>query len=360
MKKFLAILIFLFSVLPALSCGFLFLATNSWLLDRQFYIDMIDDERFYDVLLQPDLLPPDLQTVIESNDIPVPAVTAALREVITPAYMRDQAVGAVNTLFDVFDGKQQQLIFDIDTRPVKESLNGDGADKFAQTLVAGLPACNAGEEPYAAGGAIMRCIPAGRSEESAVIAIKEALPSILQKLPDTLHFDASEALEQSMRNSSTRLSGFDTPEELMTLIRDSLGSTVTITLVIGIFFLLIGMLLWSDTWQGRLQYAGVALALSAATVLLIGLSLSGMGSGVSSIMTTGRLTINGAPASPEMRQAISAVISPALSHIGNSFSSTGAVAGGLGIVIFLIGTVLLRPRHDDMYYENEPMKPKNG
>lgn len=359
MKKFFAILIFFLGVLPAFSCAFLTLATNTWILDRQFYIDLVDDERFYDVVLQPDLLPPDLQTVIESNDIPVPAVTAALREVITPTYIRDQAVGAVNTLFDVFDGKKEKLIFDIDTTPIKTSLNGEGADKFAQTLAAGLPACTSGQDPYAADGAIMRCIPEEKSVDSAAISIKEGMPSLLQKVPDTLHIDASDAIRRSMQQSGNwNISA--TPEQLLAgVVNNSLGSTAAFLLVFGILCLLVGMLLWSEAWRGRLQYAGAALALSAVLVLLLGLSISGSAAAISSVFSQGSVTINGAPASAEMRQALTAVFSPALSRIGNSFSSTAAVAVGLGVVTFLVGTLFLRSRDNDLYFDNEPMKRKN-
>ena len=362
MKKFFAILIFLLGVLPAFSCAFLTLATNTWIFDRQFYTGLVSDERFYDVILQPDLLPADLQTLLVSNDIPSTAVTTALKEVVTPAYIRDQAVGAVNTLFDVFDGKTDQLVFTIDTRPVKESLQGEGGDKFATAFAEALPPCTTGESQYAGDELIMRCIPEGKSAESAVSDIKEGLPSLLSKVPDTLSYDASAALRQSMQTSSrSNINNINlTPEQLISAIaNNSLSTFATSLLIGGGLSLLVGMLLWSDSWRSRLQYAGVSIALSAVLVLLLGISIAGSAAVASSVFTGGTLTINGAPASPQMRQALSSVFSPAMSRIGNSYASTAAVAIGVGVVIFVVGTILLRPRTDDLYFENEPMKRKN-
>jgi hypothetical protein len=361
MKKFFAIIIFLFCVFPAFSCALLTLATNTWILDRQFYIGLVSDERFYDVILQPDLLPADLQTVLESNEIPTTAVTTALKEVVTPAYIRDQAVGAVNTLFDVFDGKTEQLIFTIDTKPVKKALEGEDGDKFAVAFAEALPTCATGESQFAGDELIMRCLPEGKSAESAVSDIREGLPKLLDKVPDTLSYDASAAMQQAMRSSRSRSTNITvTPEQLMAAIADnSLNTFASSLLVFGILFLLVGMLLWSDSWRGRLQYVGVSLALSAVVVLLLGFSIAGSAAVTSSALMGGTITVNGAPASPEMRQAMSAVITPALSRVGNSYSSTAAVAVGVGVVIFIVGLVLPRRQSDDLYFENESFKRKN-
>jgi hypothetical protein len=56
---------------------------------------------------------------------------------------------------------------------------------------------------------------------------------------------------------------------------------------------------------------------------------------------------------------MSAVITPALSRVGNSYSSTAAVAVGVGVVIFIVGLVLPRRQSDDLYFENESFKRKN-
>jgi hypothetical protein len=55
LRKVIALLLVIFVVLPLIFTTLIMIAINSWVLDRNFYVTLLDDPRLYEALLSQDL-----------------------------------------------------------------------------------------------------------------------------------------------------------------------------------------------------------------------------------------------------------------------------------------------------------------
>ena len=145
-------LIALFSVLvlvfPLTLATLSVIAVSPWALDRNFYIDLVSDQRLYDVLLSEEI-PRLLQRETlrgDLEDVPVAAIASALRAVVTPEYLRTESVRIVNEVFDSVENQGGDVEAYLDLRPIKENVLSKGA-QFAQAYASELPNCATGQEP---------------------------------------------------------------------------------------------------------------------------------------------------------------------------------------------------------------------
>ena len=170
---------------------------STWALDRGFYLQLVSDERIYEAILtETNWSRNQLFEDEEFEGIPSNALAKALREVVTPNYLRSQAVGLVNDTFDAIEGRASVLELEVDITPLKDRLASDAGGRFTRSLAANLPPCAAGESAFAPGTSMPRCRPADLTEEQTAELIARALPQFLESLPDsypeppeTVHFD---------------------------------------------------------------------------------------------------------------------------------------------------------------------------
>src|SRR5512147_451995 len=97
MRKFLALVLIVAVVAPLIAAMIALLSIDSWVLNRDFYVKALSDERLYEGLLNEEL-PNRLnqQVFKEVDSLPASALGPALRTVVTPNYLRDQAVTMTN------------------------------------------------------------------------------------------------------------------------------------------------------------------------------------------------------------------------------------------------------------------------
>jgi|GEM_PF-6214568 len=190
MRKIFALLIGIFIFLPVAFTAMSLTSLRPWILDRGFYERLVSDERLYDGLFVGELPNVFNRNILPNEQLPVAALNAGLREVITPEYMQAQSVAVVNQVFDFIDGREGEYVATLDIAPVKAALSGEARSRFANALAAALPACEAGQEAIAPTGTLMRCISADGSSSEAVGQITAALPTAVEAMPDRV--DASE------------------------------------------------------------------------------------------------------------------------------------------------------------------------
>lgn len=138
MRRLPAVLVVIFLVLPLLSAALLTVSISTWALDRGFYTGLIGDERLYQI---PDRIGSATWGAIEIpglSGITFPFSPRAAREVLTPSYLRSQAVRAMGELFSFLEGLRP-LDLSLDLEPVKSALLGDPGKRFARVLAAELP-----------------------------------------------------------------------------------------------------------------------------------------------------------------------------------------------------------------------------
>jgi hypothetical protein len=331
LRKLIALLLLIVLVWPLAFATLTLLSINSWVLDRNFYVDLLDDPRLYEALLSQDLplyinnrwFPRDI-----NSDLPPAALDKALREVMTPQYLRDEAVRIVNQAFDTLEGKSAALDLYMDLAPVKAALQGAGGAQFANVLAAQLPACAAGQEPQIAGSTLIRCRASDVSVAAATQQIVTALPAFVDKIPDQI----------SLSRDPFDLRADWRPFNLIFL--GNLGLGMTVGLLIGLVAVvwLVAAFIGGSNQRERLSWLGWSLMVPAALILISGIVLSAplITSNIYMGLDQARFTMEGVPYSEAFRQAVIEITSKALSAVGSGFLWSGLASTliALGLIIW--------------------------
>lgn len=194
MRKAVALILVVFLVVPLVSACLAVFSFGPWVLDRRFYLELVADERLYRVLLdyegwdhEPgwnESLRRELEALPGFDQVPADALLEALRQVLTPAYLRSQALKLVNDAFEAVEGRSAAFEPYLDLVPLKQQLLGVDGRRFALALAAALRPCSAGQEPAVPGAPLYRCRPAGLSVEATAEVLHQGLPEFLAGLPD--------------------------------------------------------------------------------------------------------------------------------------------------------------------------------
>jgi hypothetical protein len=186
MRQAIAVIMIVLLVFPLVFATMMSFSISTWALDRGFYLQLVSDERIYEAILNDTGWEGEpIFEVSEFEGIPSDALVRALREVVSPNYLRSQAVALVDRTFDAIEGKTETLELSVDITPLKDRLRSAGGDRFARSLAANLPVCGSGQSPFVAEAKMPRCRPADLSTEQTAQLITEALPVFLENLPDT-------------------------------------------------------------------------------------------------------------------------------------------------------------------------------
>jgi len=196
MRKAIAVILVILLVTPLVLGTLSLFSVSTWVLDRDFYLDLVSDERLYEALLEEaerrEPFLGELSAVQDLDQVPADALLRALREVVTPAYLRSQAVKLVNDSFDALEGRAAYLRLSLDLAPLKQQLLGPDGRRFAEALASSLPVCTSTQQPVAPGGVLYRCRPAVQSVEAAAEMLHSRLPEFLAGLPDLYPLEPEE------------------------------------------------------------------------------------------------------------------------------------------------------------------------
>jgi hypothetical protein len=334
-RKVIALLLVIFVVLPLIFTALIMIAINSWVLDRNFYVNLLDNPNLHEALLSQDLplyvnnrwFPREI-----NSDLPPAALDRALREVMTPQYLRDQSVRVVNQAFDTLEGRRDTLDVSMDFAPVKAALRGEGGARFAQALAEQLPACAAGQEPLITGSTLIRCRAANVSGDAATQQIAAALPAFVDKIPDQVNL-SGERLDLRAEWRPFNL-----------LFLSNLGFNITIGMLLvlaGVFWLAAGFIGGANRRE-RLLWLGWSLLVPAALVLSMGLATNSpfITGSIRLGLERSRYTIEGVQYSAALRQAIVEIANKALGAVGGGFlwSGLAATAIALGFIVWGVMT----------------------
>jgi uncharacterized membrane protein len=339
-RKVIALLLVIFVVLPLIFTTLIMFAINSWVLDRNFYVNLLDNPKLYEALLSQDLpmyvnnrwFPREI-----NSDLPPAALDKALREVLTPQYLRDQSVRIVNEAFDTLEGRRETLDISMDIAPVKAALRGEGGARFAQVLAAQLPACAAGQEPLITGSTLIRCRASNVSVDAATQQIIAALPAFIDQTPDQI----------SLSREQLNLRAEWRPFNLLFLGSLGLSLTIGLLLMVAGVFWLAAAFIGGTNRRERMMWLGCSLLIPAALVLIMGLAIN-------SPFTTGsigfglersRYAIEGVQYSAALRQAIVEMASRALAAVAGGFLIAGGVSTAMACGLLVWGAVTRSEPH---------------
>ncbi len=333
MRQVIAVLLIVLVGLPLAVAALGLFAVSGWVADRGFYLGLVSDERIYEGLLDERLLEradrfversgPRAPGGLPLDGIPPRVLVPALREVVTPAYLRGEAVRLVNEAFDRAEGKLPAGPLEVNLAPLKAGLAGEAGGRFAAALAAALPVCPAGGQPVLPGATLPRCRPAQQSTEAAAARIRASLPALAARFPDRYPLDRE--ADFGVWRSPEGWWFYGPGPRLMRWIA---WAGVLIALLGGAA-LLGAAFLAGRTRREILQWLGWPLLAPGGLMLLIGLSIR--------LATTGLGWWAGASASAAWAELARAAMGP----VSAGFLAAGGVT--LGIAAGLVAWALSTP-----------------
>ena len=342
MRKFIAILLTIFLVFPLLLSAQAAVSVTSWALDRQFYIDALDQPQVYaaftsgpmiDTLLHDQVgLPPEADTS---------ELESILKGVLTPDYMRNEVSKLINALFDYLQGKTDTFTPVLDAVPLKTALGGSQQDAFLNALTAALPTCAPGQTPSFGGEGQSACKPVGVSDDLLVEQVlKPPLPGILSAFPDEIPLEGEFQNWQEAARWRTFLPGMAVPASII------LGLLVLVSIAACAWY--VTALISDASWRVRLQFLGWTLLVPAVLIFMLGFASQ---SGIPVYWVSHGLkftSLSRTPFGPELEETLRIISLSVLPRVANAFQMVGGISGALAITLIFWGIVTPRVKRKEL------------
>ncbi|MDX2078239.1 MAG: hypothetical protein SFZ02_17535 [bacterium] len=331
--------------------GFLmFTAVRSWAFDKQFYLDVTDNDALYEAI-RTDGLPEFLanlevngQQVLDKDSPAFPALVESIQGIIPADYMRNTTVGLVNNLFTFFENPSTGLTLTVDLIPIKQALAGAQGDAFASTYIRALEICTT--TTTVPTDTLPTCKPAGVSDEEILAVVSDYKAGFVNDIPDVWDLTENADVDWSNLPNVSLVQGVNT----------AFTVTAIITFVLWFFNALIG----GRGFKGLLMWLGGMLFLPALIMLLTGASFGGsLLDAIANDVITNTTTSN-LQASVQVQESLTLVALDALKRVGSGFLTTGIIAVGVSLVLYLMGAIMRRPnRMVEVagYYSNDTSNP---
>lgn len=336
MRKLIAILLIISVVFPLLLASQAAVSTVSWLLDRQFYINALNNEQVYDNLLSDEMLEDILRTQFAlPADADTQDLINILHEIITDEYLQSQISSVVNNFFDYLQGKTSDFSPSINLQPIKTSMTEENQVEFINALLQALPDCAPGELPIIGGENQNICKPQGISDEALMENyLAPAIPSIIAQLPDELPLGEEWQQWQRQERWRTFIPGMAVPASLML--------SVLMLAFVSVCLWYLTALIADSGWRGRLQWMGWSLLIPSVIIFAMGFLLNSSSAlyWLNYWIRNGHLTLY--PSVLGTQAIIQAVSASILPRISSAFMMVGGVCGSLSLGLILWG--LMTPR----------------
>lgn len=320
MRSCLAVFIFIFLFFPVTLCALTITAINSWLLNRDFYIETLAQPAIYDAIIN-DGLRNNAEFTLENgqvrgdSDIISSALADAISVATTPEYLRDQVVKNVNALFDFFDDLSKGLSLSFDLMPIKDSLsNPEKATAFATAYAKLMPQCD-GEATFSNG--LPTCRPAELTEDQFIAGIKESLPGFARSLPDVVPITPPELSNQLVGVGSVRA-----------VVN---AGQISLLVFAALSWLSVGFLGGKSAREAWL-IMGFSLLIPAVIVVLMGVATS-----PDFVRTTLSTSLTFPEGGVNVEATLNEVAAQAASRISGGFTTSGLIATAVACVALIIG-----------------------
>jgi len=342
MRKLIAILLTIFLVFPLLLSAQATVSVTSWALDRQFYIDAVDQPQIYTTLSSSLMIN---KLLNEQLGLPPEANTSELESVLkgalTADYMHDEVSGLINELFDYLQGKTDTFAPALDVVPLKTTLQDSQQDAFLIALVAALPPCAPDETPGFGDEGQTACKPAGVSDDLLSEQIlKPALPALLATIPDEISLEGEFQNLQENANWLTFIPGMAFPASVIL--------SVLVLVFIAVCAWYVTALISDASWRVRLQWLGWTLLVPAVLIFLLGFATQ---SGIPAYWVSFGLdsaNLSGTPFGPELNETLRIISASALPRVASAFQMVGGISGALSIALIFWGIATPRVKREEL------------
>lgn len=331
MRKLIATIITVALVFPLILASQALVSVNSFILDRDYYIEVLDSDQVYDSLLSDDAL-----SDVLGKYLPLPAgtdfsqVEVVLKSVITREYLNEQIGVFVNGLFDYMQGKTENFKPVINLVPIKTTLAEEKLDKMLAALAAILPICEPGQIPGIDFENQKACKPAGIGDD--VLSqdyLKPVFPFILALVPNEIPIGEKWDEIRVNRSWGPYASGMALPASLMLI-------AVFLAFVAASFWY-IAALIADESWRVRLLWLGWTLIIPSALIFLVGLAVTADIPNYWVNIGINRAGLNGIPFGFGIRESLRAVVSSSLSRIAYAFMMVGGISSAAGLCLIFWG-----------------------
>ncbi|HRE49245.1 MAG TPA: hypothetical protein PLD47_16070 [Aggregatilineales bacterium] len=318
--------------IPLAFCSIAFASVSTWILDRGFYLNLLDNDAIYEAFLS-DELSADLKLTTSggASALPPEAVLAGLRTVLTPAYLRGEVTRNVGSFFDLLEGKAESVTFSLDLRPIKSALVDEKKAAFASAYVGALKPCTGTTTT----SDLPVCLPANMTAETLTADIEQGMTTVVAGMPNSIDF--SDQITAGRNNPFT---------ELREVLPALTGSLVTILAPMVALWLLIGIL-GGITTREFFLWLGVSLFIPAGLVALMGGALGG---NIKNAIETTFATTNSS-LSATTQQMLATIGTTAGTKVGEGFLNYGVIGVIVSVVLIALG-LLLRPRKPILSMDN--------
>jgi hypothetical protein len=351
MRGCVAFFLFLVIVAPLLFAFEIAAAASTFLVNREFYTD---------VLASPDVYAAVLEGVLDDA-----GVSARLRETgeldriratLNESEWRDAIQDVIDDVFAVIEGRSNTISISLPLAPVRAILESSAGAEFVRSYVDGLDPCRPGQEPNQVPAGIVGlplpvCVPQGVATDQYAADLIERLPATLERMPARLTYTATATDFPQVQG----VTGFDVPSAVMTALAVLGIMAIGAWLVTGIVA--------GDGAGSRLRWLGGTLLLPSLVVLLIGLAIGGATATATSTVVLGGVN-------QRLSQAFADAIVGGAGRIALSFVAAGGIPAAIGALLFVAGLFVPDRRADTLqrdlyanptaqYPPQYPPKPKN-
>jgi hypothetical protein len=336
MRKLLALLITLALVFPFILSAQVLFSVNSFILDRNFYLQTLDNNQVYESLMSDSLINAMIGTYLPlPPDADLSKIKGGLESVITHEYLKEQIDIFVNGFFDYLQGKTSSFSPVVNLVPVKVTLSSEKQDELLAAIAAIIPVCEPGQMPGIDTANQNTCKTAGISDEILVKDyLKPVFPMVLAQIPDEVPIGTKWDELLASRNWGPFASGMALPASLMLI-------SVFITFVAASFWY-IASLIADGSWRVRLLWLGWTLMIPSALIFIIGLSISTDISNYWINLGLERVSFNNSLFGAGLRETLRVVVSGSLPRVASSLMMVSGISGAVSLGFIFWGLVTTR------------------
>jgi len=341
MRKLIAIILAIILVFPLLLSAQVTVSAASWALDRQFYIDTLDEPKIYSTLTSGHLID---KLLHEQLGLPLEVDTteleSILQDLLTTEYLSSQVDRFVNDYFDYLQGESEAFAPTLDLIPIKTALDSSEQDAFLDALVAALPTCTPDQKPSFEVGNLILCKPDGvLFNLLADTLLKPMMPMIMGAIPDEIPLEDEFQDWQVSDRLDTFTPGMAFPANII------LG--IVVLVFIAIFAWYVTALISDASWHVRLKWLGWMLLVPAVLIFMLSLATQ---SGIPTYWIRfglDRANLSGTPFGPELNVALNTISASALPRVASAFQMVGGICGALAIALIFWGIATPRKKREE-------------
>jgi len=332
MRKGFALLITITLVFPLLLSAQAVIASVSFALDRNFYIQALQSEEVVQALLSEHVLS---ELIMEELSLP-PGMDSAeikqiLNSIVTHDYLNEQVSRLVHDFFDYLQGVNNDFEPVIDLIPLRTALLGERQQEILSVLVATLPDCEPSQSTGISGEDQTLCKPAGVPDDFLIVQLQLIYPSLIEQIPEELPLGEKWDQWLSQEDWRSFLPGVAVPAS-------ALLAALFLTFV-AISFWYITALIADESWRMRLQWLGWTLMIPAILIFLVGLTASSNIPNFWVRFGLEQANFRGFTPEPAIGAIIRALVNAALLRVSSSFLIVGGISGALSLALIFWGLV---------------------